>query len=748
MTLRLKVIISVLVALVVSAGLIYGISHIILLHEMEEIEADQIKRDVAVARGAIDRELDELDARAFDYGTWDDSYDFVLHPDQEFIDSNLPDNIYSSFKVNLIAYVRPDGSLAYGGLFDLESGARSAIPSALDTLWSPEFPLLSAAMAGNAFSGLVRTEAGTLLVASRPITLSNETGEPRGAVVMARLLNGPLIAAVSSQTQLNISAHLLDASGSAPGELRPLPTLADASTVAVVPVDGHLIEGFARIDDIYGHPAVLLKVQAQRVTYEHGKQAVTRYLWIVLAIVCGLGVALNLALTGWVLAPLGKLVGQVKALAAKRGRVAGARIEASKGMEFAALGQEINHLLAELETTQTEIAQLYGVAREQADRDPVTGLLSRRAVFEGLERRLANARERSGKLALLMIDIDGFKLFNDTYGHLAGDSVLRLVSKEITARTREGDLAGRFGGDEILMVLTNTDTEGAIAQAGRLLDAANAITWVAPDGTDVPVSLSVGVAAFPGHATEINELLAFADANLYDVKEHGRRSVSAGATPAVTGPGGYGFGMLDSLISALQEKDQYTRRHSEEVASIGVRMAEALGLDDRTLRAIRIAGLLHDVGKTGIPASLLMRPGHLTEQERDLMRRHVDIGLALIRDVPELDEVLAAVGSHHEHIDGSGYPHGLRGERIPLTGRILAVADTYSAMMSFRPYRHAKTQEEAELELRAMAGVTLDERLVEVFLSVCRPRPETEVVPVERDERGPAPAKRLAQEGV
>jgi diguanylate cyclase (GGDEF)-like protein/putative nucleotidyltransferase with HDIG domain len=448
----------------------------------------------------------------------------------------------------------------------------------------------------------------------------------------------------------------------------------------------------------------------------------------------------------WILAPLHRLVDQVKTLAAKRGRVAGSRLAGSKGAEFAALGKEINHLLDELETTQTEIAQLYGQAREQADRDPVTGLLSRRAVFEGLERRLAAARERSGKLALLMIDIDGFKLFNDTYGHLAGDSVLRLVSREITARTREGDLAGRFGGDEILMVLTNTDTEGAIAQAGRLLDAANAITWIAPDGADVPVSLSVGVAAYPGHATELNELLAYADANLYVVKERGRRSVSAGGAAGVSGPTGYGFGMLDSLITALQEKDQYTRRHSEEVASIAVRMAEALSLDDRTLRAIRIAGLLHDVGKTGIPASLLMRPGHLTRQESDLMRRHVDIGLALIRDVPELDEVLAAVGAHHEHMDGSGYPRGIKGDRIPLSGRILAVADAYSAMMSFRPYRRAKTQEEAEQELRTMAGVTLDERLVEVFFSVCLPRPEAGAVTVERDDRALAPATRLAQE--
>jgi putative nucleotidyltransferase with HDIG domain len=206
--------------------------------------------------------------------------------------------------------------------------------------------------------------------------------------------------------------------------------------------------------------------------------------------------------------------------------------------------------------------------------------------------------------------------------------------------------------------------------------------------------------------------------------------VSSEAYSGEAGVDEYGFGMLDSLITALSEKDQYTRRHSEEVASYAVKIAEGMGLGGSVIRALRIAGLLHDVGKTGISASLLLRPGPLTAQESSLVRRHVEIGVALIRDVPELDEVLAAVSTHHERIDGSGYPRGLKGEDIPLTGRILAVADSYSAMVLHHPYRRARTPEEACQELRMMAGSQLDGQVVEAFLAQCCPRPESEKKPL------------------
>jgi putative nucleotidyltransferase with HDIG domain len=176
------------------------------------------------------------------------------------------------------------------------------------------------------------------------------------------------------------------------------------------------------------------------------------------------------------------------------------------------------------------------------------------------------------------------------------------------------------------------------------------------------------------------------------------------------------FGFLDALITAVDNKDRYTRKHSEEVTEYSLLIAQELQVSDETMRTIRIAGLLHDVGKIGVPDEILRKPGRLTPEEEEVMRQHPLIGALIVGAVPGMERVLDGVRCHHERYDGKGYPDGLQGEEIPLLGRLMAIADTYSAMTTDRPYRKALPIEVALEEIRKNSGTQFDPLMVEAFL--------------------------------
>ncbi len=389
---------------------------------------------------------------------------------------------------------------------------------------------------------------------------------------------------------------------------------------------------------------------------------------------------------------------------------------------------------AELGVT-LENARRYEEARHQADRDPVTGLLNHRAFHECLDREFNRARRAGRSFSVVMMDLDGFKLFNDTYGHPTGDRVLREVTALISGILRVSDLLGRYGGDEFVALLPETGAEGAKSLAERIRHAIAEHGFAPSDGPAVPIRLSLGFATYPQDARHGHELVGFADSNLYVSKRRGGNTVT-GCEPGTEESDAFAgsFGVLDGLIEAVDNKDRYTRQHSEEVTGYSMTIARAMGLSDESQRTLRMAGLLHDVGKIGVPDRILRKPGRLNEEEFGIMRQHASLGEMIIKDLPNVGELVAAVGAHHERFDGTGYPQGRKGEDIPLLGRILAVADAYSAMTEDRPYRKALTPAEARGELRQVAGAQLDPQLVQLLLDkLPEDAPDTEVPAVAVD---------------
>jgi diguanylate cyclase (GGDEF)-like protein len=353
--------------------------------------------------------------------------------------------------------------------------------------------------------------------------------------------------------------------------------------------------------------------------------------------------------------------------------------------------------------------------------DALTGSLNHGALVEAVTTRIDVARDQgSGGVSVALIDLDNLTLLNNTYGHSAGDEALLAMAALLAERFGERAVWGRYGPDEFLVAVAGesvasfeTDLEGmrvALADRSLTFDSSERL----------PITISVGVATYPSDGQSVTTLLATASVTLDEAKASGGDAIHvADAARPVDADAGR-FDMLEGLVLAIDTKDRYTRRHSEDVARYADFLATTLGIDGATRRTIYRAGRLHDVGKIGIPDSILRKPAMLTADEYAVVKQHVALGDLIVRDLPDDELVRAGVRHHHERWDGQGYLHGLAGEEIPLIARILAVADAFSAMTTTRPYRKALSVDEALRRLEDASGTQLDARLVLQFVGGIR----------------------------
>jgi diguanylate cyclase (GGDEF)-like protein/putative nucleotidyltransferase with HDIG domain len=354
--------------------------------------------------------------------------------------------------------------------------------------------------------------------------------------------------------------------------------------------------------------------------------------------------------------------------------------------------------------------------------DALTGLMNRRGFDERFEIEIARTRRTGERMSLLIGDLDGFKAVNDGYGHQEGDGVLRAVGACLTQSARESDAAARIGGEEFAILLPDTDEQGAYLAAERLRRiVAEACRELAGE-----LTISIGVATFPQHGREGDSLMRAADQAVYMAKQRGRdRTVlfdpsSADALArrvrAIKPDTERQLATALRLAEALDIRDAGTAAHSQTVGRYAEATARALGFSPERSERIRYAGIVHDVGKIGVPDEILCKPGALSHGEQFEMRKHPAIGARILAG-SELSDISAWVIAHHERPDGNGYPARLSGDEIPIEAQILAVADAYEGMTNARPYREAMTPIAAQEELIRGIGRQFDARVVSAFLS-------------------------------
>ena len=392
------------------------------------------------------------------------------------------------------------------------------------------------------------------------------------------------------------------------------------------------------------------------------------------------------------------------------------------------------------EVARRELQQLYGQLAEQntilqslSTTDPLTGLPNHRTVMSRVEEELSRCRRTQTACAVLFVDLDHFKRINDTWGHQAGDAILREAGRRLSSCLRLEDFVGRYGGEEFAIVLAYTDLgeahqvaeriRAALAETPYLLQAEEESSAVA-----IPITGSIGVAVFQEHGSTREALIEAADNAMYFAKQTRRNRVClAGEEMAVmqevlakTGDGQMSDSIaVQALSAAAHVHDQGTSIHARRMVYLAEATARMLGRPAEELHLIRLAALLHDIGKIGIPDAILNKPGPLSEEEWAVMSRHPEIGRQVLVQTGGIFVLLSRiVVAHHERWDGGGYPYGLAHEAIPLGARILSVVDSYDAMISDRPYRKAISDADARAELERCAGSQFDPQAVEALLQV------------------------------
>ena len=465
--------------------------------------------------------------------------------------------------------------------------------------------------------------------------------------------------------------------------------------------------------------------------------------------------------------------------------------ESSEACDFSEEETLLLRTLADLFAGALHNALAFQKAQEQAITDGLTGVKTHRFLMEALSAEWKRATRVGRPFSLVLLDLDRFKFVNDFYGHLEGDTVLQRIAHILEQNCRRSDVVARYGGDEFVILMPETSVEQARQLAGKLRGFVGADALL----HDKNITASFGIATFPVHGSTPQELIQVADSSMYISKHHGGNAVSTselgdadkmnqrkrdvleaylGVTlkrQFATGPQAFeeisrqiehfsrSLGeerqpdsaeelpaaiveTMSSLALAVDAKGQCTQGHSPKVAAYAGLLAQAAGFSAADVDQVRLGGLLHDVGKVGIPESILNKAGPLDAAEWETMKEHPMLGARLLEPLPPLDRVREMVLHHHEFFDGSGYPDRLEGEQIPLGARIMTIADAYDTITSERGYKKAQSAEHALAELERCAGQQFDPELVRLFLEVIRRQEQPTIDYVAPAEELPVRASR------
>jgi diguanylate cyclase (GGDEF)-like protein len=579
-------------------------------------------------------------------------------------------------------------------------------------------------------AGLVRVNSSLILFAQAPIGAPDASGP--GTLVLARRLNESALAGAAATGNDLVFI---------PG--RSLPTAPDSTGTCAWQLTADATD--LLVDWIVSDPNgnALGYFQAQAPVTQAYRQfvAARRMVLIILSLSVGLVLLIIMGMHILVVGPVIRLLRKIQ------------QFESSKGVT-AELTQDLH---GEPLVLARRLESVFQRLAHQSKTDELTGIANRRQFEEVLDCFYQQARRYNRPLSLLIMDVDNFKAANDTGGHQYGDQVLQMVTQEIEACCRKADLPARWGGDEFAVLMPETSSPDACLVAERIRQAITARSLQDPKG--IRISLSVGIADLnSGEIDSPQAMINLSDRALYGAKELGRdRVVQAHELNGMTWPGScessghvnllrdkvagldnqvrdFFLRAVEEMLTLLRDRDPFMADQATRVRRVAGLLGEEMGLPLRVLQRLEMAAMLHDIGMISMPDSILLNTGPLNEQQLQVMHRHPLLSVRIMEGVQFLDQEIPPVRHHHERYDGKGYPEGLKGDEIPLTARIISVADAFVSITSPRCYRAARTPQQALDEIRAASGSQFDPAVVEALLSITAKAPQEFNLPQETSD--------------
>ena len=662
------------ISIIVATIIIFYFSYFGYINKDKE---QRIVRNFEVIDYMLEKEENNLQSLLIDWGQWDDTYEFINKPNQEYIDSNLSAVTVGDLNLQNVIYLNNDRKIVYSEEIGMQKEDSKAILEKL-LLNDENFNKTNTQR-----TGLLFLKGKVYIVGTLPITSTNKQAQSNGTIILTREINDKLLNYIEKIIPVNLMFRETQQEN-----------FDQKDNIDYINLDNGIItyrkensEANKTMKDINGQDSIIIKIIDNDYSNEQISHFLEMFIFRFLCLIVVIMIFDIIVINRYILKRILKLTRFMEKVGITKDTTL--TINMCGKDEINKLANATNKMLSEINLAHEEIIFL-------SYSDKLTGLKNR-AYME----KMFNALDKNKEINyhIIMGDFNGLKLTNDALGHLEGDKLLCLVSKILTENCDSDDIVLRWGGDEFVIVTINKEKEYVANLIDKLKEKCeNEAEFY------FKISIAWGYAGSYEEDLSTEDVMSLAEKRMYRNKLLEEKSSRSAA--------------INSLLRTLHEKNSETEEHTIRIKCLSMRLGKKIGLTKEKLDELELLSSLHDIGKIGIPEHILMKPSKLTEEEWAIMKTHSDIGYRIASSNPDFAHIANKILAHHERYDGTGYPNQLKGEEIPLLSRIINIVDSFDVMTHRRIYKEAFENEYVLEELKRCSGTQFDPSLVKEFIAL------------------------------